>query len=339
MSACDLSVVVAVRNQRPHNELFLETLRASSAVRTELIVVDNTSSDGSGDLFRGAGARVISTGGNLCYPEAMNLGLAEARGEYVGFLNNDIVLSPGWDEGLIGAMDRHGLPVASPIGIERMPTEQLTRAVQERWRVVKRRIGPVRTADALRVAVQTMYGDWEGFCQRIRAAFEGQMVSGIVGSCVVARRAFMQSIGGWDTRVQAADWDLYLRLGERADTAGDINAPMVVGWVYIHHYVQATRRGERASFTCTHPSLTVQEKWGQAAIRRWFFDPDLLAERPRLNRSPGDYLRLRARRLAKDGLRGVALMRILFRGLPHAQELFNKVGPATTREGPLRGRS
>jgi len=339
MTPCDLSLVVAVRNQRPHNELFLETVRASSSVRTELIVVDNSSSDGSSEVFRGAGAQVISTGGNLCYPEAMNLGLAEAKGEYVGFLNNDIVLSPGWDEGLIGALDRLNLPVASPIGIERMPTEQLTRAVQERWRVVKRRVGPLPTADALRIAVRTMYGDWEGFCQGIRAAFEGQTVSGIVGSCVVARRAFMESIGGWDTRVQAADWDLYLRLRERADTTDDINAPMVVGWVYVHHYVQATRRGERAPFTCTHPTLTVQEKWGQAAIRRWFFDPDLLAEQPRLHRAPGDYLRLRARRLAKDGLRGIAQMRILFRGLPHAQKLLHEVGPATTRRSPRRGRS
>ena len=332
MSVVDLSVIVAVKSQLSHNELFLETLKASGTMRTELIMVDNSSTDGSAELFRRAGARVIPTGGNSCYPEAMNLGLAEARGDYVGFLNNDLVLSPGWDEGLIAALNRHRLSVVSPIGIERMPSQELTRAVQERWRVVKRRIRPIRTADDLRLAVHTMYGDWNVFCQQVKAAFKDQMVSGIVGSCVVSKTQFMQAIGGWDTRVQAADWDLYLRLRERADTVGDIHPPMVVGWVYAHHYVQATRRGKRTPFTCTHPSLTVQEKWGQPAIRRWFFDPAILADRPRLRRAPADYLRARARRLGIDAWRGITSLGILFRGLPDARRLLAKVGPGTARD-------
>lgn len=336
MTAVDLSIVVAVRNQLPHNELFLETLRASGTVCTELIVVDNSSTDGSAELFRRAGARVIPTGGNVCYPEAMNLGLGEARGEFVGFLNNDIVLSPGWDDGLITAVERHGIPVASPIGIERMPTAELTRAIQERWRLVKRQTRPIRTAEALRLAIRTMYGDWNGFCHQVGVAFKDRLVSGIVGSCVVARRRFMQSIGGWDTRVRAADWDLYLRLRERADTKGDIQPPMVAGWVYVHHYVQATRRGERASFTCTHPTLTVQAKWGQAAIRRWFFDPALLAERPRLHRAPADYLKGRATRFGIDARRGLNLLRVHFRGLADPNELLDLVAAATARrEGSL----
>ncbi len=329
MSAVDLSVVTAVRNQLPHNQLFLETLRACRTVRTELIIVDNDSTDGSAELFRSAGARVIPTGGNLCYPEAMNLGLAEAKGEFVGFLNNDLVLSAGWDEELIKALDRHGLPVVSPIGIERMPTRGLTRAVQERWRVVKRRIGPIRTAEELRAAVRAMYGDWEVFCKEIGAVFGDRLVSGIVGSCVVSRRSFMRAIEGWDTRVRAADWDLYLRLCERAEAVGDIAPPMVVGYVYVHHYVQATRRGERAPFTCTHPTLTVQEKWGQPAIHRWFFDPAILAARPRLFLAPADYLAARARRLGTDARRGISLISMLFRGLPDARELLAQVG----REG------
>lgn len=329
MSSVDLSIIVPVRNQFPHNQLFLEALHSSSRVRTELIVVDNSSGDGSPALFKRAGALVIATGGNLCYPETMNIGLAKARGEYIGFLNNDIVVSPGWDEGLIAALDEHRLTVVSPVGIERTATGELTRAVQERWRVVKRRIKPIRTADDLQRAVQMMYGDWNGFCQQIRVAFQDQLVPGIVGSCVLTRRSFMEGIGGWDSHVQAADWDLYLRLCERAEMVGDIRPPMIAGWVYIHHYVQATRRGERSPFTCTHPRLTVQEKWGEAAIRRWFFDPPLLVGHPRLLRAPRRYLRARARRFAVDARRGINQVRILFRGFPSAAELLAKVGRDT----------
>jgi GT2 family glycosyltransferase len=338
MSLVDLSIVVAVRNQLPHNELFLEVLEASRTVRTELIVVDNSSTDGSAELFRRAGARVVATGGNLCYPEAMNLGLVQATGEYIGFLNNDIVVSRGWDGELAAAIERHRLPAVSPVGIERMPAPEITRVVQERWRWVKRRTAPIRTADDLLGAVRVMYGDWEGFCQGVRHAFGDRLVAGIVGSCVVARREFMRAIGGWDERVQAADWDLYLRLCERAETVGDVGPPMVAGWVYVHHYVQATRRGERSPFTCAHGRLGVQEKWGEAAIRRWFFDPSLLVERPSLRRAPLAYLRARTRRFAKDGGRAIAAVRMLFDGLPGAEELLARMRQGTAsgarREGP-----
>jgi glycosyltransferase involved in cell wall biosynthesis len=67
--AVDLSIVVPIRNQLAHNRFFLETLADFSTVRTELIVVDNGSTDGSAELFRRAGARVLPTGGNLCYPK------------------------------------------------------------------------------------------------------------------------------------------------------------------------------------------------------------------------------------------------------------------------------
>ncbi len=324
MGGVDLSVVVPVRNQLAHNQFFLETLAAFSRLRTELIVVDNDSTDGSAELFRKAGARVLATGGNLCYPESMNLGLDQAGGAYVGFLNNDIVVSPGWDEALIDALIRHRLSVVSPAGIERMPTDGLARALQERWRLVKRRTGFIETVDDLRAALQMMYGDWPRFCGEVRAAFADRVVSGIVGSCVVMSRSFANRIHGWDPRVQAADWDLYLRLRQRAEERRDLAPPMIAGWVYVHHYVQATRRGERAPFTCTHPRLTVQEKWGEAGIRRWFFDPPLLAP-ARLSDAPAAYLRARALRFGKDARRAVTALRLLVFGFPDAESLLGMV--------------
>jgi glycosyltransferase involved in cell wall biosynthesis len=331
MTPVDLSIVVAVRNQLAHNQFFLETLASFSVLRTELIVVDNGSTDGSAELFQQAGARVLPTGGNLCYPESMNLGLTKASGEYVGFLNNDIVLSPAWDRGLIEALISHRLAVVSPVGIERMPTEALSRAVQERWRLVKRRAGHVESVADLRRALEMMYGNWGDFCAQVRTAFQDRTVPGIVGSCVVMRRAFAEDIGGWDPRVQAADWDLYLRLCQRAEERRDVALPAVAGSVYIHHYVQATRRGERTPFTCTHPTLTVQEKWGEAAIRRWFFDPPLLAP-ARFMGAPASYLRARALRFGKDVRRTVGSIKVLARGFPGAEDLL----AAVAREGTSR---
>jgi hypothetical protein len=144
-------------------------------------------------------------------------------------------------------------------------------------------------------------------------------------------RSFANQIGGWDPQVQAADWDLYLRLRQRAEEKGDVAPPMIAGWVYVHHYVQATRRGERAPFTCTHPRLTVQEKWGEAAIRRWFFDPPLLAP-ARLLGTPASYLRSRALRLGKDVRRAVGAVKVLACGLPEAESLLSRVRRCTRAE-------
>ena len=90
-------------------------------------------------------------------------------------------------------------------------------------------------------------------------------------------------------------------------------------------------RSSHAPFTCAHPILGVQEKWGQPAITRWFFDPWILAERPRLRRAPVDFLWARTRRLGIDARRGAALFRMLFRGLPDASELVTRVGRETGR--------
>jgi hypothetical protein len=172
-----------------------------------------------------------------------------------------------------------------------------------------------------------MYGNWGDFCAQVRAVFQERTVPGIVGSCVVMSRAFAKDIGGWDPRVQAADWDLYLRLCQRAEERRDVAPPAVTGAVYVHHYVQATRRGERAPFTCTHPRVTVQEKWGEAAIRRWFFDPPLLAP-PRLRSEPAAYVSARAGRIGKDVRRTIGDIKMLARGFPGPDDLLAAVARA-----------
>jgi len=315
-----LSLVVAVRNQRAHNRLFLESLDRYSRLPRELLVVDNGSTDGSADLYAAAGARLLPTGGNLCYPEAMNMGLAEARGAFVGFLNNDVYLGPGWDEALVEALEAGLLDVVSPLGLEKMPTTALTDLFYRRWEVIKRRILPTREED-LRRMLSEMYGDWELFCATARERFKGCLVAGIGGNCVVGRRETFERLGGWDPRVQSGDWDLYLRLRQRAEARGDVRPAMVVGSAYVHHFVRATVREERAAFTCTHPRLSLEEKWGRTAIQRWWSDPEQVADRPRLGRTPAAYLRFRWSRLQRQSRRAALRVRAHFGGLPGPERL------------------
>ena len=63
----------------------------------ELVVVDNASTDGSLEALRQAhpGVRVVSSGGNLGYARAANLGIAATDAPVVAVLNPDTVLGPG----------------------------------------------------------------------------------------------------------------------------------------------------------------------------------------------------------------------------------------------------
>src|SRR5271157_5234236 len=99
-----LSVITAIYNQLPVNRLFLEHLRRHTRLPFELIIVDNHSNDGSGDFFRAAGAKVIANDGNYSYPRCQNQGLRVAQHEWLAFLNNDLIVSPGWDQRLMEVM-------------------------------------------------------------------------------------------------------------------------------------------------------------------------------------------------------------------------------------------
>jgi len=99
-----------------------------------IIVIDNHSTDGSYELFKEAGCKVIRNERNLCYPESINLGLAHAKGDFICFLNNDVFCGVDWDKHLIHGMMMYNLDIVSPWGIERMPSLPLTHLFFKRWR-------------------------------------------------------------------------------------------------------------------------------------------------------------------------------------------------------------
>jgi GT2 family glycosyltransferase len=88
-SMVDLSIVIVSWNVR---DLLRQCLRSVLAdLRTEVIVVDNVSSDGSAEMVRTEfpDAHLIVNTENRGYPAANNQGIAIAQGRYVLILNPD----------------------------------------------------------------------------------------------------------------------------------------------------------------------------------------------------------------------------------------------------------
>jgi len=89
-----MSVIIPVRNGAAELAACLKALAASSFNDYEVIVVDDGSTDGSGDVARRLGATVIQTAGGRGAAAARNLGARESRGKILFFLDADVVVTP-----------------------------------------------------------------------------------------------------------------------------------------------------------------------------------------------------------------------------------------------------
>jgi GT2 family glycosyltransferase len=265
-----ISVITAVHNQRDMNALFCDSLRCYTEVAYELIVIDNASTDGSGELLASRGARVIRNAHNYSYPYTQNQGIDAARGRIFAFLNNDVVVGPQWDHLCIEALESSGLDVICAAGVERAESPEETERLKRRWKRIKNPLLALFGASEanLRRMMRWMYGDWERYCLERAARLRGQWVEGFVGCAVMTRRDVIDRIGRWDPRVQVADFDLYLRSVARHLSHGDVQPVAVLQPLYIHHFIRLTLKARRRppQFYDAGQLITLEQKWSEEQL-------------------------------------------------------------------------
>ncbi|WP_239674950.1 glycosyltransferase family 2 protein [Natronosporangium hydrolyticum] len=89
-----VSVVVPNYNYAETLGPCLQAVQAQTYPRLEVIVADDCSTDRSVSIARAAGARVVSTRENSGQAVTRNLGAAHARGEFLFFVDSDLILDP-----------------------------------------------------------------------------------------------------------------------------------------------------------------------------------------------------------------------------------------------------
>jgi GT2 family glycosyltransferase len=108
--SCAISIVVVTWNAKEFVDKCLASLQAQTAGATsEIIAVDNASSDGTYELIRDAfpSVKLIQSGSNCGFAKANNLGIAQCRGDYVFLVNPDVVLGNDCLASLCCYMDEH----------------------------------------------------------------------------------------------------------------------------------------------------------------------------------------------------------------------------------------
>src|ERR1044071_10297781 len=102
-----VSLVIPLYNQVEYTRRCVESLARCTEQPYELILVDNGSTDGTGEFLASVKATVIRNAVNLGCAKAWNQGVRAATGDVIGILNNDIVVTPGWLGRLPAFMDPH----------------------------------------------------------------------------------------------------------------------------------------------------------------------------------------------------------------------------------------
>ena len=257
-----LSIITAVYNQLPMNQIYWENLVKNTKHAFELIVIDNASTDASADFFESVGARVIRNPGNYSYPVSQNLGIAIAKGEWLAFLNNDIIVSKDWDDTLIANAEHNQLDVITSCGIERIESKAATKKLRRRWNRIRGLLGLFGTGrNSLLLMHKWMYGNWAAFCKNRQTQFKHQAVEGFVGNTVMFSRRALAILGPWDETQQAADFDLFLRTALRARDVGDIRPMHIALDCFNHHYIRLTMKGGYPPFVDKDKLIPLDQKW------------------------------------------------------------------------------
>ena len=130
----EVSVVVPVRDGALSLPPLLDSLAAQEidAARYEVIVVDNGSRDGSADVARSHGARVVSEAPPN-RSRARNGGASAAHADLLAFIDADCIATPQWLGALIACRGRAPL-VAGPVEIETHTPPNAIERFESAWR-------------------------------------------------------------------------------------------------------------------------------------------------------------------------------------------------------------
>jgi O-antigen biosynthesis protein len=256
----DVTVVMVTYNRWDLTKEALRLLAEVTEPRYEVVIVDNASTDGTGEaLARIQGSTVLRNSRNLGFGPATNQGAAMARGRHLLLLNSDAWVRPGWLDPLIVIADTD--PDVAAVAPKLLyPDGRLQEAGSIVWRDARVR----------------QYGDGD-VPNRPEYNFR-RTVDYASAACLLVRRAAFISVGGFDPRfapVYCEDVDLCLALA--AGPGRVVYQPRSV----VEHVRGASTSGGVQGARIERNRRLLRARWRDVLDRRpqesWRVEPSAIA--------------------------------------------------------------
>lgn len=207
----EFSAILVSYNTR---QMTLDSLKALvgdlDGIRSEIIVVDNASSDGSADAIRSAfpQIKVIESGRNAGFGGGNNLAMKEAKGQYLLLINTDAFLRSGAVRELTGYLERH--PKVALVGPRLLNGDGSLQPSCYRFPAPWRAWVENLYISSLFGSESSLgdYRQWPHDRERI--------VDWVVGACCLVRREVYDQVGGFDEHffmyAEETDWQRRMRV-------------------------------------------------------------------------------------------------------------------------------
>ena len=248
----DLSIIIVNYNVRDLLVDAIESVRAASAgLSTEIIVVDNASTDGAVELLGRdfPDVTVIPLERNIGFGRANNIGIGIASGEYILLLNPDTVVEEDTLRSMIRFMDDH--PAAGVASSRILKPDGRLEAAAIRgfpspWSAFTRIVGLSRLFPGSR-----MFGRYN---QTWRNPEETQQVEAISGCFMFYRGDVLRELGGFD--------DDFFMYGEDLDLCRRTGLAGWKIWYYpetsiVHIQGESTRRSSLDSIRMFYDAMEI----------------------------------------------------------------------------------
>lgn len=100
-----ISIVIPSWNNLPYLKLCVESIKKHSTADHEILIHLNDGSDGSLDWVKAQGIKYTQTTKNVGVCLSVNHLVAQAKHDWVLYMNDDMVAGPGWDTAFITAVN------------------------------------------------------------------------------------------------------------------------------------------------------------------------------------------------------------------------------------------
>ncbi len=250
-----VSIIIPMRDKVGILRVCLESLRKSSYTNTEIIVVDNGSTDPETLDYLGGltDCRVLRYDIPFNFSRLNNLAAREAAGEVLLFLNNDIeVITPDWMEEML----QHALrPEIGAVGAKLLyPDERIQHA-------------------GIVLGIGGVAGHAHKYFHRLSEGYFSMLAdirnfSAVTGACMMVRKDVFEQVGGFDeTNLAVAfnDVDLCLKIGVAGYRC------VVTPFAELYHH-ESISRGLAMNY---NEIFYMQKRWGDLLRNDPFYSPYL----------------------------------------------------------------